>query len=268
MVKTLLTAENYHSPAMRQQYFGSSQYKDFVGSLGMKGCEAMALAKIRGEWQEELTTALLVGSYVDAHFEGTLDVFKAQNPGIMTKQMELKAEYKQANYIIARLERDAYFMRYLDGKKQVIFTGELFGVPWKVKIDSFGAPVYLADLKVMRALRDAFWVKDYGYMSFVSYWGYDLQAAIYQKIVEVNTGKKLPFFIAAASKEKVADLEIIGFKQQELDDALSTIEPNVKRIALLKAGKATPDRCETCDFCKSTKILVKPIHHSDLVLKI
>lgn len=264
----ILTSENYHSPEMRQKYFGSSQYKDFVGSLGIKGCEAMALAKVRGEWQEELTCALLVGSYVDAHFEGTLDLFKAQHPEICTKAGELKAEYKQANEIIARLERDAYFMKYMVGKKQAIFTGNLFGVEWKVKIDSYASPLFLADLKVMRALRDAFWVKDYGYMSFVTYWGYDLQAAIYQKIVEINTGKKLPFFIAAASKEKYTDLEIIGFKQEELDDVLSTIEPNVKRIAQLKAGEISPDRCDTCDYCKTTKVLSKPIHYSDLVLKI
>lgn len=264
----ILTSENYHSTQMRQKYLGVSQYKDFVGSLGQKGCEAMAVAKVRGEWDQEMTTDLMVGSYVDAHFESTLDVFKAKHPEMMTKNNELKAEYKKANKIIARVERDTYFMKFMAGAKQVIMTGKLFEVDWKIKIDSLDKAIYITDLKCMAAIRDSFWVKDYGYMSFVPYWGYDIQAAVYQKIVELNTGKKLPFFIAACSKEKVTDLEIIGFRQQELDDCISTVGPNIKRIIQLKAGEVSPDRCELCDYCKLTKVLVKPVHYTELLLSI
>lgn len=263
-----LTAENYFSQEALTTYFSVSQYKDFVGTLGMRGCEAMAMAKLRGEWQMEMTTALLVGSYVDAHFEGTLDVFKAQHPEIFTQKGELKAEYKQANEIIARIERDAYFMKYMTGEKQVIFTGNIFGVQWKIKVDSLLRSVYIADLKCMKAIRDSFWVKDVGHVSFVEYWGYDIQAAVYQEVVRQNIGEKLPFFIPASTKEKVTDIEIIGFKQSDLDDALSTIEPNVKRIHQLKAGEVSPDRCELCDYCKLTKVLTKPIHFSELLLKV
>lgn len=263
----ILTPENYFSREAMTEYFSVSQYKDFAGCMGTRGCEAMALAKMRGEWSPELSCALLVGSYVDAHFSGTLDVFKAQTPDIFTQKGELKAEYKQADEIIARIERDEYFMKYLAGEKQNIFTGEIFGVPWKCKVDSLMRGVYIADLKVMRSLSDAFWVKDFVHMSFVQYWGYDLQAAIYQNLVQINTGERLPFFIAAASKEAVTDIEIIGFTQKDLDESLSTIEPNVRRIADLKAGKFQPDRCGSCDYCKSTKVLSKPVHFSELILK-
>ena len=57
-----------------------SQYKDFCGTIGRPACEEQALAKLDGRWEMGKTTALMVGSYVDAHFEGTLDLFKAQNP--------------------------------------------------------------------------------------------------------------------------------------------------------------------------------------------
>lgn len=264
----ILTAENYFSKEAMLEYFSASQYKDFAGTLGQKGCEAMALAKMRKEWDEEKTTALLVGSYVDAHFEGTLDVFKAQNPELYTKAGCLKADYARAEEIITRLENDDLFMKYMSGRKQVIFTGEIFGVKWKCKIDSLVDHICITDLKMMKALRDSFWVKDYGYVSFVEFWGYDIGAAIYQKIVEINTGELLPFYIAGASKEKVTDLDIIGFNQSDLDNALSTIAPNVERIKQLKAGEAEPDRCELCDYCRSTKVLKEPIHFSELVLKI
>ena len=78
-----LNSENYFSEKMLMKYLSASQYKDFAGTTGKPGCEAMAMAKLRGEWQQEMTISLMVGSYVDAHFEGTLDVFKSQHPDII-----------------------------------------------------------------------------------------------------------------------------------------------------------------------------------------
>lgn len=262
----ILTSENYHSSEARQEYLGVSQYKDFAGCLGRGGCEAMAMAKVRGEYEQELTTPLLVGSYVDAHFEGTLNVFKAQNPQIFTRLGGLKAEYDQANEIIARIEDDEYFMRCLSGQKQTIMTFELFGAKWKIKIDSYLPGIVIVDLKVMRSLRSHEWVKDYGKMNFIEYWGYDIQAAIYQVGESiVNKGLKLPFLIAAASKEKVTDIEVIGFDQQKLEDMLIEVEQNVPRILELKSGKAIPVACGKCDYCKPRRVLTGPIHYSELL---
>ena len=41
-----LAADNYYSEEANRQYMSVSQYKDFVGSTGIKGCEAMAMAEI------------------------------------------------------------------------------------------------------------------------------------------------------------------------------------------------------------------------------
>ena len=76
MTKTKLTAENYFSPEMQMEYMGVSQYKDFLD------CPARALATIKGEYTPEMTIAMMVGSYVDAYFEGSLDKFKADHPEI------------------------------------------------------------------------------------------------------------------------------------------------------------------------------------------
>ena len=45
---------------------------------------------------EKKTAALLVGSYVDAHFSNELAIFKAQNPEIFTRNGDLKSEYKKS----------------------------------------------------------------------------------------------------------------------------------------------------------------------------
>lgn len=261
----ILTNENYFSREASIEYLSVSQYKDFCGTLGKVACEAQAMAKLNGEWEMEKTTALLVGSYVDAHFEGTLDLFRAQNPEIFTKQGTLKAEYRKAEEIINRIERDAYFMKYMSGEKQVIMTAEMFGTKWKVKLDSYIEGTCIVDLKVMKSLREAHYTRDFGMMDFITYWGYDIQAAVYQEVVRLNTGKKLPFYIAAASKEKETDIELIQIPQSTMDERLSEVEGNVSKIIMLKNGEFEPIRCEVCDYCKHTKVLTKPILPDELL---
>ena len=261
----ILTAGNYFSQEAEREFLSVSQYKKFAGSLGKPGCEAKAMAELKGEWEDEKSTALLVGSYVDAHFEGTLDLFRAQHPEIFTKQGGLKAEYRRAEEVINRIERDEYFMVHMAGQKQVIMTGELFGAQWKIKMDSYFPDLLIVDLKCMKSLREDNYSKDYGHMEFVRYWGYDIQGAIYQKIVEINTGKKLPFKIAAASKEEFPDIEVIQVEQSLMDAALAEVEKNVPGILALKNGEYDPIRCETCNYCRHTKVLTHSIWSSELL---
>ncbi|MFW5672599.1 MAG: PD-(D/E)XK nuclease-like domain-containing protein [Acetivibrio ethanolgignens] len=261
----ILTAENYYSQEANREYLSVSQYKDFVGTIGRPGCEEQAIAKLNGEWEMEKTTALMVGSYVDSHFEGSLATFKAKNPDIFTKQGQLKADYRQAEEIINRIERDELFMKYMSGEKQVVMTAELYGAKWKVKLDSYLPGKAIVDLKIMRELHKAEYAKDYGYMNFIEYWGYDLQAAIYQEVVYQNTGERLPFYIAAASKEKYPDLELIWIDDERLKEKLAEVEQNTPKILALKKGDIDPIRCEMCDYCKHTKVLTAPVHYSELL---
>lgn len=261
----ILTAENYFTQEADREYLSVSQYKNFMGSLGKPACEAEAMALLNGEWEREKTTALMVGSYVDAHFEGSLDLFRAQNPEIFTKQGTLKAEYRKAEEIINRIERDELFMKFMSGQKQVIMTAEMFGAKWKIKIDSYLENKAIVDLKVMRELHKVEYKKDYGYMDFIQYWGYDIQGAVYQEVVYRNTGKRLPFFIAAASKEKETDIELIYVDDQHLKEKLIEVERNTPKLLDVKKGLVKPLRCEICDYCKHTKVLKAPIHFSELI---
>ena len=264
----ILAADNYYSEEANRQYMSVSQFKDFNGTYGKVACEFEAMEKLTGRWKPEPSTALLVGSYVDAYVEGTLDDFKSRNTDILTAKGELKAPYKKAEEIIARIERDKYFMKYLSGEKQTIMTAELFGCEWKIKMDSYIPGKVIVDLKVMASITDLKWVKDIGYLDFVRYWGYDLQGAIYQKIVEINTGKRLPFFIAAVTKEVEPDIRIIQVTQNYLDEALTVIESNIRRVLSVKNGEVEPDRCDSCDCCKHNRVLKAPISIMDLTYRI
>ena len=175
------------------------------------------------------------------------------------------AKYIRANEMINRCERDPLFMQYMSGEKQVIMTADLFGSQWKIKIDSYHPGQCIVDLKTCQSITKEFYHPDSGHLNFLAEWGYYIQGAVYQKVVEINTGKKLPFFIAAVSKEKVPDIQVIAVEQGLLDEALADVEHNVPNILALKNGELEPIRCEHCDYCKHTRILQRPIWSSELI---
>lgn len=261
----VLTNENYYSDQANKEYMSVHQFLDFVGYLGIRGCESKAMAKLNGEWADEVTKPMIIGSYVDSYFEGTLDKFKEEHPEIFTQKKELKADYKRADKMIARCEKDDFFMKMMSGKKQEIMTGYLFGCDWKIKMDSYIEGKAIVDLKTSADIHKAWNVADYGWVSFVEFWGYSLQGALYQKIVEINTGKKLPFYIAVVTKEDEPEIEVINIDQMTLDHALNYIEMNMASVLMVKNGEVEPTRCEKCDFCKSTKVLKGAISMQDLI---
>lgn len=264
-----LTADNYYSKEADERYMSVHQYLALAGHMGIEGCEARTMAELRGEWEEPTTDAMLIGSYVDSFFEGTLDKFREEHPEIFssrgTTKGELKSQYKLAEKMIARCLQEPKFMQYMSGEKQKIFTAELFGTEFKCKLDSYIPGVAIVDLKTTKNLRQAWNVRDYGYASFVEYWGYTIQLAVYQKIVEICTGEKLPCYIAAITKEEYPEPELIYIDQFTLDNALNEVRMNMASVLAVKNGEAEPVRCGHCDYCKATKQIMRPINYQDLV---
>lgn len=259
-----LTNDNYYSAEADAEYMSVSQFKDFKGTWGIKGCEFMAMERLRGEYPEKKGLPLLVGGYVDAWFEGTIEKYKAEHPEIIKKDGTLKADFVQADYIIERVQRDPMFMYYMSGEKQVIMTGNIAGIEWKIKIDSL-LPDTIVDLKVMSQIDRNKWVEDIGeYLDFVRYWGYDIQGAVYQEIVRQNTGNKLPFVIAAVTKEEEPNIELIEVDQVYLDDALNRVKRESPLVSDLKLGLSEPEKCGICGCCRKNKVLLEPIKLSML----
>lgn len=254
---------------------GSTQVKNFMR------CEAAELARLKGEYRSAATTAMLVGSYVDAHFEGSLDVFQAQHPELFKRDGTLKAEFSHANDIISRMEADELYSLLMSGQKQVIRTGEIAGVPFKVKIDSLldgntcaeivrrfpetasvmglcdGA---IVDQKVMRDLEDVWDGTERAYVPFWRAWGYDVQGAIYQAV----EGHLWPFLLAVGTKEDEPDLQALHIRDEVLAPKLAEIEDAVPRFQAIKAGREAPRRCEHCAYCRATRKLTRIIDAEEL----
>lgn len=252
----MLDNQNYFSSENALKFMSASQFKSF------QNCEAQALAEINGEFKRDFTSALAIGSYVDSYIEGTLNQFKEKHPEIFTQKGTLRADYVQADEICKRISSDEMFMKYLGGEHQKVFTGSINGVEFKGKLDAYHEGKAIVDLKVIKDF-EPLW-KNGRKMSFVEAWGYDIQGAIYQELVYQATGKKLPFFICAVTKEKVPNLAIISIPQERLDECLELVKINAPRYNDIKLGKIEPTKCSKCDYCKSIKKIENIIDYRDL----
>lgn len=246
-----LTEQNYFSNEMNMKYTGSSQIKSFLS------CEGRTLAELNGEWEEPTSDAMLVSSYIDESISGTLDNFKEQNPQIFTQKGELKAQYKIAEKVLEQINNDPMFSKYVNGDHQKIMTGEISGVPVKIKIDSYFKDKLIVDLKAMKNL-DLIWNEETKQKeNFIEMYGYLTQAALYQEIVRQNTGKQLPFIIAVCTKQEYSERALLSIPKEELDLKLEFLKNYLPHIQELKEGKIEPTSCGKCNYCLSKKKTTK-----------
>lgn len=261
-----LTRENYFSQEAQMAYMGSSQFKDFLS------CEAAALAKIQGRYKPPASRSMLVGSYVDAWYSGELPDFTERHPDMFKKDRTLKADFLAANAIIDRMQADQLYSLLMSGEKQVIRTGKIAGVPFKIKIDSLldaatcrqiaeefpgAAPALgfgdgaIVDQKVMRDLGDVWSDEERRMVPFAQAWGYDIQGAIYQAVA----GHMMPFILAVGTREEPADLAALYIPDDALRAKLYEVEDLAPRFQAIKEGREEPRRCERCPWCRATRTL-------------
>lgn len=248
-----INSNNYYSTEANEEYFSVSQYKDF------EKCPAMAMAKINDEWEQKKTESLLVGSYLDELLTGTeesLSEFIKSTPELFTQKGTLRSQYLSANNVVNAIYNQPLMMKYLNGKHQVIMTGEIAGVPIKIKMDSYKENEFIADLKYMKTLRSPNLFEP-----MITYWGYDIQASVYQEIVRQNTGKVLPFYFIVATKENPPHLDVGIINNFDLMEKLEEIKQNISYFADIKKGILPAKRCEeyNCNYCTETRIIKNPV---------
>lgn len=246
--KELATDELYFAD---KHFMSVSKFKNF------QKCEVLGLQPFG-----EPSKAMLVGSYVDAHISGTLDEFRENTPQIFLKgKTELKADFQQAVEICKFIDNDPTFKQFMSGEKQVVMTGEIAGVPIKIKIDSYSKDIAINDLKCMASVTD----RHGNYIDFITPWGYDLQMAVYQEIVKQNTGEQLLTYICAVTKETPTNSIIVNIPQNFLDRALYNFESAVSRYYDIMQGKTEPVGCGVCSACVSQRKSTQIISLEDII---
>lgn len=248
----LLDSASYYTTKSDSYFMSASQFKGFLK------CEATEMAKIKGEYIEEPSKALMEGSYIDARVEGeeAFTEFKNSHPELYLKSGGLRSEFVNADLAYDRIKKDDYFMSYLEGDKQTVMKGEIAGIPFKIRCDVLNLEKgRIVDFKYIKDF-DTIWDKvERKQKHFIDMWGYDIQGAIYQEIVRQNTGKKLDFYIAAVTKESDTDYSVIRIAQRDLDEALNKVIELAPRFQKIKNGDIEPVRCGGCKYCRGTKRL-------------
>lgn len=283
--KFQLTEENYYTPEANMHYMDCSTYKAIIGTPALKACELKAVKIAKGEYIKPKSTALLVGSYVDAYFEGTLPKMLLDNiESYYTKasikkfydgkgDLELLSEFKQAETMIKRAIKEPLFMKYMEGEKQLILTGEIAGVPIRVKLDSYDGN-RITDLKTCASTTKTYYAADLGQrLNFIEAFGYVEQAAFYTRAVEQKYKKRVPFYIAAITKEKVENIphprvQIIQIPDELIDSKMLEIEEKIGKAWDVLHGKLEPIPCGSCEWCADNLPLTKVISMDELMLEV
>ena len=257
-----LTDENYYTEEANKAYCSASQYKDFVGCPIIHGCEERALKAISGEYKQETTKPMLMGSILDALWENDDPEYIIERfPDCVSSRGatkgQLKSEYQAVVDMYQTTLKSELFCSYMAGEKQRIMTGEIEGLPFKIKIDSFIEGKAIVDLKSTQTLDRTFryYIPDSGEkLPFYLAYGYDIQLAVYREIVRQNTGDTLRCYLACVDKKPHPICDVIELTPKLLDEALEGVKRNCETIIMLKKGEAEPIRCEQsdCDYCRST----------------
>lgn len=280
-----LNDETYHSPEANRRWLDCSTYKNFAGTCGRASCETRALAIVKGDYVPPKTDALLLGGYVDAYFDHSLPQFMIDNmDDLYTKasikkfqegkgDLELLSQFKQADSMIKRAIKEPLFMRYVDGETQKILTAEIDGVPIRVKLDSYDGK-RITDIKTAASISETYYAKDLGQrLNFIEYFGYVEQAYFYQKAVEYNFGKKLPFYLAVISKDKEYNvphprLAIIQIPDKIIEEKGEEIKQKIHSIWSIIQGEIDPIPCGHCEWCADNLPLEKVISMDELLLEV
>lgn len=263
-----LTNENYFSPEANRAYLSCSQFKEF------KACEAAAFAHLIGEYEPPQSRALLLGSFVDAYFSGEFNQFVSEHNADLCKKSgknagEFYEDVQKAFEACQRLDKEPLAHALLSGRHQVVKTGRIAGVPFKCKVDSllsaervrtiiknfpavqklvpFGGQI-IVDLKYMASLDPVWDDETQCHISFAQYWGYDIQGAIYQKLVR----REAPFVLCGITKETYPRMFAIFIPDENLRAAMDEVETLAPRFQAIKTGRIAPTRCGKCPYCRST----------------
>ncbi|ULG72987.1 PD-(D/E)XK nuclease-like domain-containing protein [Macrococcus brunensis] len=250
-----LNKENYYSPEANQLYMSVSLFKRFVQ------CEAAAMATLTGEYQQPTTPAMIVGNYVHSAFdsdEAFGEFVRQHSDVIYNRKGDLYRDYQVAQDMINTLKDDELAMFALDGEKEVILKGELFGQPWKCRIDSINHErKTFADIKTTQDLHKRIWSDKYsGWVSFVEAYDYVFQMYIYRELIHQNFDEYYEPYIVAVTKESPNNKAVISIDEErytfEHDYAKLTMEDY---ILPLLSKERQPNRCERCEYCRKTKQL-------------
>ncbi|MBF7109921.1 PD-(D/E)XK nuclease-like domain-containing protein [Pediococcus pentosaceus] len=257
--KFQLTPNNYYTNEANWHYQSKSWFTKF------EECEAEALAELKGEYKDTSSndTPLIAGNYLHSYFESKeahetfleshkKDIFKYGNP-----EKGIKSDYLIIEKCINKLNKDPYFPRLYQGEKEVIVTGEIYGVNWMGKVDCLDLNRKLFfDLKTVDKIHKGHWSSEqHKKLNFAQSRQYDMQMAVYKELIKQTFGVECEPIIIAVSKENEPDLMAISIPQYLMDFNMEQIKEKQPHIQAVIEGEEKPNVCGRCSYCRANKTL-------------
>lgn len=228
------------------------------------------MAELDGSYKQPTTNALLVGSYVHAAFDDPEEMSRfldEHNDAIFKKNKGKYADFETADRMIEAIKDDPFCMFAMEGEKEQIFTASLFGADWKIKVDSINHDrKTFSDIKTTQDLHKRYYSEKYeGWVSFVEAWDYVLQMAVYRRVLQDNLGEWYTPYIVAVTKENPPNKAVLHFEETRFDFEYEYIESEIERMLQVKAGELEPERCEKCEYCRTTRKLTNTMEIGELI---
>lgn len=246
-----LTPENYHSPAARAAYISSSDMK-----LARR-CEAMWRAQDLGWYQRpENTQTFAYGHLFEEAVTGNAEAYIQSHPELTlsrgTGKGQLRAAYADALELAVAVRRSPFLAHIIDrGRKQVILTGSLCGMPARVMMDLVDTDSSIYDFKTARDFRSVWDDDREEYRDWWAVWDYPLQLWFYREIARQN-GLTVPRVGIIAGSKADMDVQAIQFGPDTMQAAEADAVYTLRRMAAIRAGDQ-PEKCGHCAWCLSQK---------------
>lgn len=200
-------------------------------------------------------------------------------------ELELLSPFKQALKMIEVAEKDPLIKQFIDmqGENEIFMTGYIGETKFKIKMDKYIRDKrFIIDYKSVANI----WETSYNPVkqvrqTFVEMYGYVMRAAVYS-LIESQNALGMTFdeaytqlknseldlpqsFLICVSKQDYPDKAVLHVNhEQQYIAEIEGMFKNLYRFNMIKEGRQLPKRCNTCDYCRATKILKSVIPYYQL----
>lgn len=254
----VLNRENYHSQEAKRKWLSASDVKQ-----AMK-CEFAWKAYRTGQMQEdEEKEAFKQGNLFEVMLSGSDDeirLFQEKNPDIFSSRGatkgELKAAYRSVMDCVESVRRQPFLMDIIqNSRKQVIMTGKILDVPFRVMCDLIYTDGSIYDEKCMKSFAREWSSRAETFVEWYEAWNYPVQLWIYKEIAEQN-GLVVPHAGLIAGSKQNADVQALRFGADVMAQAKADALYRIERMKDILNG-AEPLRCDSCDVCIKSRTINK-----------
>lgn len=252
----ILNRENYHSPEAKRKWLSSSDVKQAIK------CEFAWKAYRTGQMQEdEGKEAFKQGNLFETMLNGTdeeIRLFQENNSDMFSSRGptkgQLKSAYQSVMDCVESVRRQPFLMEIIqNSRKQVIMTGKILGVPFRVMCDLIYSDGSVYDLKCMKSFAREWSNRAETFVEWFEAWNYPVQLWIYKEIAEQN-GLTVPNVGLIAGSKQNADVQALRFGNDLIAQAKADALYEIERMKEILNG-AEPMRCESCEACIKSRVI-------------